>query len=248
MKYDLLIKKGTVLDPSQKLNAKRDIAFSGGKVVAVESSIPEKDAAHVLDATGLLVVPGLVGLHVHVYWGGNHYGVDPDTAAISKGVTTVLDAGTSGALTFDGFRRFIIEQAQTRIYALLNIASIGLGPLETGELFDIRLADVQMAVATARKNRDVILGIKARLAEHIAGPNDVAGLERALEAATAIDGFVMTHMGNTVKPLEELTAMLRPGDTSSPTHSTASSTASSTTLATSIRASSRPANAASSST
>ncbi|MDA1189085.1 MAG: amidohydrolase/deacetylase family metallohydrolase [Chloroflexi bacterium] len=212
MKYDLLIKKGTALDPSQKLNAKRDIAFANGKVAALAASIPEKDADHVLDATDLLVVPGLVDLHVHVYWGGNHFGVDPDTAAISKGVTTVLDAGTSGALPFDGFRRFIIEQAQTRIYALLNIASIGLGPIETGELFDIRFADVEMAVATARKNRDVILGIKARLAQHIAGDNDIAGLQRALEAAEAIDGFVMTHMGNTVRRLDELTAMLRPGD------------------------------------
>ncbi|MBM3944177.1 MAG: amidohydrolase/deacetylase family metallohydrolase [SAR202 cluster bacterium] len=212
MNYDLVIKKGTVLDPSQGIHARRDVAFANGAVAALAPDIPEKDAAHVLDASGLLVVPGLVDLHVHVFWGGNHYGVEPDIANISRGVTTALDAGSSGALTFDGFRRFIVERAKTRLFALLNISSIGLGPLETGELFDIRFADVEKAVATARANRDVILGIKARLARHIAADNDVAALQRAQEAAEAFGGFMMAHVGNTARPLEELTAMLRPGD------------------------------------
>jgi dihydroorotase len=94
-----LIKGGKVIDPSQDLNAVRDVALSGDKVAAIETGIPESQAMEVLDAGGLIVVPSLLDLHVHSFWGVTHYGVDPDVAQISKGVTTALDAGSAGADT-----------------------------------------------------------------------------------------------------------------------------------------------------
>ena len=100
MKYDLLIKGGTVVDPSQGLAARRDVAMAQGKVAAVEQSIDSSEAAEVLDASGLIVTPGLVDLHVHAFWGASTYGVDPDISNAAKGVTTALDAGSAGALTF----------------------------------------------------------------------------------------------------------------------------------------------------
>ena len=212
MAYDLLIKGGTVVDPSQGLNSGRDVALSNGKVAAVEERITESLAAEVLDASGLIVTPGLLDLHIHAFWGVSHFGIDPDPGNVAKGVTTALDVGSSGARTFPAFRKYVLERADTRLYALLNISSIGMISPKVGELEDLRWADVEEAVEIGRANRDYVLGIKARLSTNIAGDQDVDALKRAIEAAEALDGFVMIHVGGTSTSLEKLVEMLRPGD------------------------------------
>ena len=212
MAYDLVIKSGTVIDPSQGLSAIRDVALADGKVAAIEKGIPETLAQEVLDASGLIVTPGVLDLHVHVFWGASHYGIEPDPGNVAKGVTTALDVGSAGAHTFAAFRRYVLETADTRLYALLNISAMGMISPKIGELEDLRWADVEDAVEVGRANRDYVLGIKARLGRAQAADNDLEALKRAIEAAEALDGFVMIHVGNTRTPLEELTAMLRPGD------------------------------------
>ncbi len=212
-RYDLLIKGGTVVDPSQGLHAVRDVALSDGKVAAVEEGISESLAGEVLDATGLIVTPGLIDLHVHAWWGASAYSIQPDPVHVAKGVTTVLDAGSSGARTFAGFRHYVIDRVRTRVFALLNISSMGMiADFGIGELEDIRWAEVDRAVDVARSNRDRVLGIKVRLGRLMAGGNDVGAVTRAIEAAEAIGGFVMAHVGNSNSPIEDLAAMLRPGD------------------------------------
>ena len=212
MEYDLLIKGGTVVDPSQGLEDTRDVALSGGKVSAVEKGIAESRAGEVLNAEGLIVVPGLIDLHVHSFWGATHYGIEPDVANLAKGVTTALDAGSAGADTFAAFRRYVLDTCDTRLYTLLNISSMGMVSPKIGELEDLRWADVEEAVRVGRANRDRILGIKARLSRAQAGDNDLDALKRGLEAAEALDGILMIHIGDSKTPLEELTSMLRPGD------------------------------------
>ena len=212
MTYDLLIKGGTVIDPSQGLNAVRDVAVSGRKVAAVDAGIPESQASEVLDATDLIVVPGLLDLHVHSFVGVSHFGVDPDVGQISKGVTTALDAGSAGADTFAAFRRYILERCDTRLFALLNISSMGMISNEIGELEDLRWADVDAAVRVGRDNRDHILGIKVRLSRMMTGEHDADSLKRALDAAEGLGRFVMIHIGNSKTSLEELVELLRPGD------------------------------------
>ena len=212
MAYDLLIKGGTVIDTSQGLNSIRDVALSDGKVAAVEEGVPESLAAEVLDASGLIVTPGLLDLHIHAYWGVSQFGIDPDPGNVARGVTTALDVGSSGARTFPAFRRYVLERADTRLYALLNISAMGMISPKVGELEDLRWADVEEAVEVGRANSDYVLGIKARLSTNIAGNRDVDALKRAIEAAEALDGFVMIHVGGTSTPLEKLVDMLRPGD------------------------------------
>ncbi len=212
MKYDLIIKGGTVLDPSQGINSAKDVGLFGGKVAAIENSISDKEASEILDASGLIVVPGLIDLHVHNYWGVTHYGIEPDSTNIGNGVTTALDAGSAGAKTFPAFRRYVLERCDTRLLALLNISAIGMISPNIGELEELEMADVPLAIKAGRDNRGFILGIKARLSEAIAGDNDIEIVRRAIEAAEAIDGFVMIHVGITKTSLEELVTMLRPGD------------------------------------
>ncbi len=210
--YDLLIKGGTVVDPAQGVNSPADIAFSNGVVASVAAGTSEDEAAEVFDASGLIVTPGLIDLHVHNFWGVSHYGIDPDVTNIANGVTTAVDAGSAGAATFDAFRRYVIERADTRLYALLNISLTGMISNDIGELEDLRHADVAQAVRVGRQNRDRIVGIKARLSQDITRQHDVESLKRAIEAAEAIGGFVMIHVGKTHTPLESLIDMLRPGD------------------------------------
>ncbi len=212
MTYDLVIKNGTVIDPSQGLHGKRDIGVAGGRIAAVAEYIPDRDAHDVIEAHGLLVTPGLVDLHVHVWWGVAHLAVEADPSCLARGATTVVDAGSAGSNTIAGFRRYVIEQVDTRVLAFLNISGMGQLDNDIGELQDIRWARVKQAVEAGRMHAESIVGIKVRLTDQIAGENDVVALERAIDAAAQLGKPVMIHIGQTVHPLEDLLPKLRPGD------------------------------------
>src|SRR5262249_49936602 len=116
-KYDLLIRGGRIIVPSQGLSAESDIAVRDGKVSRITAKIAESEARHVLDATKLIVTPGLVDVHVHVYDGVTPLGIPADPTCIAKGVTTVVDAGSAGADTFPGFKQYVVRMVETRVYA-----------------------------------------------------------------------------------------------------------------------------------
>lgn len=212
MPYDLVIKNGIIVDPAQGLNDVKDVAFSNGKVAALDTEIPEDSAYEVLDANGLIVTPGLIDLHVHAFWGASDWGIEPDPSNVAQGVTTAVDAGSAGANNFPAFRKYVLAQCITRLYALLNVSTIGLPSHTVGELEGKRWVDTQRTVRTALANSEYILGIKARLGRAQAGDDDLVILQHTIEVAETIGKFVMIHVGNTRTPLEKLLAMLRPGD------------------------------------
>jgi dihydroorotase len=210
--YDLVIAGGTVVDPGGGLHDRRDVAIADGRIVAVEPAIATSGAQAVIDAAEALVVPGLVDLHVHVYPGVADLSVEPDPTCLGRGSTTVVDAGSSGANTFPGFRRWVIEPARGRILAYLNISATGQIDPFLGELHDLRFADPERAAAVALANPDVIVGFKVRLSEMLAGPNGLAGLDRAIEAGRATGLPVMAHIGGMSFDIEEALVRMRPGD------------------------------------
>lgn len=195
MTYDLLLKNGTLIDPAQQIHARRDVAFSQGKVAAVGADLPSAQATEVLDCSGYIVAPGMIDLHVHVFWGVSHYGIEPDPHCIAHGVTTAVDAGSAGADTFPGFRRFIIDVSATRLFAQLNISSQGMLTEEIGELQDIRYANVPKAVDMIERHRDVILGVKVRLTKNslVSEEAGIRPLHLAREAADSVGLPLMVH-------------------------------------------------------
>lgn len=195
MAYDLLIKGGTLIDPAQNIHANKDVAFSSGVVAAVDDNLSNADALEVLDASGCLVTPGMIDLHVHVFYGVSHYGIEPDPTCLAKGATTVVDAGSAGADIFPGFRKYVIDVSETRILAQINISSQGMLTQEIGEFEIPEYADVDKACAMIEKHRDIILGVKVRLTKHsiVSERSGMIPLHHAREAADAAGLPIMVH-------------------------------------------------------
>jgi len=202
--YDLVIKGGRVIDPSMGLDAVRDIAIAGGRVVAIEANIAA-DATETIDARGKLVTPGLIDIHTHA--GRSKEG---PPLCLQDGVTGWVDAGTGGADNMDAVAA-VARGAPQIGRCLVNIARTGvIAP--GGELHDINAADVALAQAAIARNRDVVIGVKARLSDSVAGANDLEALRRAQEAAAPFNLPVMIHIGQNHSPLRAILALLKRGD------------------------------------
>jgi dihydroorotase len=216
LKYDLLVFGGTVVDPSQRIHARRDVAIKNGQIAAIAESIPASRAAQTIDASGLIVSPGFVDLHCHYFHQVSGIGLPADEMMGMTLTTTGVDAGDAGYSTFSGFRHYVIGQARTRLFAFVHIASIGLAgdPIAVGELFNIDYADVDRCAKAVAENRDIVLGVKVRMSLNVVGNNGAEPLRRAIRAAEIAGPWarVMVHIGDSSIPLTELISMLRPGD------------------------------------
>jgi dihydroorotase len=202
--YDLIIKGGRVIDPSMGLDATRDIAILGGRIAAVEAGLAA-DASETIDAGGKVVTAGLIDIHTHA--GRSKEG---PPMCLQDGVTGWVDAGSGGADNIDTVGA-IARGAPQIGRCLVNIARTGV-VTPTGELHDINTANVAMAQAAVERNRDVVVGVKARLSENVAGPNDLEALRRAQQVATSFNLPVMIHVGQNYSPLRSILALLKRGD------------------------------------
>ena len=215
-KFDLLIKGGEVLDPSQKLRAKRDIGIRYGAVEAVAADIPAERALRVLNASGKLVTPGLIDLHAHVFPYGSAIGIPADELVPFQATTTTVSAGDAGANNFAVFRRHIVAQTRTRMYAFVHIANSGLSPFPVPELFNIDFAQVDVAAKAVAENADMVIGVKVRMSENVIARHGLEPLRRAIKACemSGTGGKVMCHIGGveTEQLMSEILDLLRPGD------------------------------------
>jgi len=201
--YDLIIKGGLVIDPSVGLDAIRDVAILGGKIAAVDANIAG-DAKETIDARGKIVAPGLIDIHTHA--GRTKEGPE---LALQDGVTGWVDAGSAGADNIDQIAA-VARGAPQIGRALVNIARTGVAA--GGELHDINAANVALAQGAIARNRDVVVGVKARLSENVASANDLEALRRAQEAAAPFNLPVMIHIGQTFSPMRAILPLLKRGD------------------------------------
>lgn len=208
----ILLRGGRVIDPAANYDAVSDLLVDGGQVAAIGPDLAAPPDARVLDVTGKLVVPGLIDLHCHVYWGGTMIGVLPDPLCQPSGVTTVVDLGTAGADNFNGLRHFIMEPATTRVISFLHVASIGLVNQGIGELRDNAYVNIDKVVRTVEANREWIGGLKVRFGSWISGDNCAAGLKLACQARDAVGLPLAMHIGSQAVYLTEMLKVLKPGD------------------------------------
>lgn len=213
---DLILRGGRVIDPAQDLDAICDVGFKNGKVTAVGAALAGGAATEIRDVTGLIVAPGLIDLHTHVYWGGTSLGIDAEDFCRTSGVTTAVDTGSAGPGNFPGFRKHVIERSAVRILAYLHVSHAGIygfsNTVMIGESEDIRLMDPVTAAQVADANRDVIVGIKVRVGRHASGDQGVAPLDIALQVAEETGMPLMAHIDEPPPTYDDVINRLRPGD------------------------------------
>lgn len=213
---DLILTGGRVIDPSQHLDAIVEVGFAGGKVAAVAKSIPRAPATTVKDVSGLIVTPGLIDMHTHVYWGGTSLGIDAEDFCRRSGVTTSVDTGSAGPGNFAGFRTHVIEKSAVRILPYLHISHAGIYGLdyglEVGESENLRLMNPAAAIEVVEANRDLIVGMKVRVGRYSSGDQGVAPLDIALQVAAHTGVPLMAHIDEPPPSYDDVVGRLRPGD------------------------------------
>jgi len=216
MSYDLILRGGRVIDPSQKLDAVIDVAFSQGKVARIGPGLQGDTDTDVRDVSGAIVTPGLIDLHTHVYWGGTSLGIDAEDFCRRSGVTTAVDTGSAGPGNFAGFRKDVIEPSEVRILAYLHVSFAGIYAFSprvmVGESEELRLMAPIDAAEVANANRDIIVGIKVRVGARASGRSGTVPLDIALQVAEEVGMPVMAHIDEPPPSYEEVIARLRPGD------------------------------------
>jgi dihydroorotase len=211
----LILSGGRIIDPANGRDEIADIAFTDGKVAEIGRDLP-RAGAEIVDAAGKLVVPGLVDLHTHVYWGGTSLGVDAAAVAKTSGTTTFVDAGSSGPGNFHGFRRHVIEPSAVRILPIINVSHAGIFAFSmtvmVGECADLRLLDPRDCVRVINANRDLIVGVKVRVGRTAGGNSGIAPLDIAIEVAEEVGLPVMAHLDHPPPSRLEVLSRLRRGD------------------------------------
>lgn len=215
-KFDLVIKGGEVLDPSQSLRAKRDIGIRFGAIEALAADIPADKGLKVLSAAGKLVTPGLIDLHAHVFPYGSAIGIPADELVPFQATTTLVSAGDAGANNIAAFRRAIVGQTRARLYAFVHIANIGLAGFPVPELYNIDFAQTDAAAKAVAENADLVLGIKVRMSENVIAKHGLEPLKRAIQACViaGTGAKVMCHIGGVETPelMSQVLDLLRAGD------------------------------------
>jgi dihydroorotase len=214
---DLILRGARVIDPSQNLDRVTDLHFAGGKVAAIGEALKGGPATQIRELRGMVVTPGLIDLHTHVYWGGTSIGVDAVALARVSSTATFIDAGTAGPGNFPGFRKHVIAPAlPVRILPFLNLSFAGIfafsDSVMIGECEDIRLLDLRECVRVIRENADLILGVKVRVGRNASGRSGIAPMDMALEVAEETGLPLMAHLDHPPPSRLEVMSRLRKGD------------------------------------
>jgi len=208
MPFDLLLTGGQVIDPARSLNQRADVGITGGRIAQVGPKLDPAGCPDVRDVAGKYVCPGLIDLHGHWYE-GNLYGVDP-LMCLNHGVTTAVDAGSTGYANFPEFRRTVLDRCLTDVLAFVHISFMGLHAPFAEELVDLRYARPTETAAVIAKHPDRAVGVKLRIGAMTAN-HGLAALDQALSAARDARVPLMVHISRGAEE-SEILRRLRPGD------------------------------------
>ena len=209
-----VLRGGRVIDPANGIDRIADLVIGNDKILGLV--LPALGGAKVIDCTDCLVTPGMIDMHVHVYWGGTSLGVKPENFADKSACTTLVDAGSAGPGNFTGFREHVIDLSRVRILAYLHVSFAGIygfgGTIMVGESHDMRLMAAREAAAVANAHPGVIVGIKVRLGAHASGPSGIAPLDVAQDVADRTGLPLMVHIDEPPPSYSEVVERLRKGD------------------------------------
>jgi dihydroorotase len=209
--YDILIKNGDVRDPVRGYKARADVAILDGKIAVIETAIPAEKGRDVIDARGLYVVPGLIDLHTHIYYGGGAVpSIEPDPVAALSGVTTWVDAGSYGYDNFAGFRRYIVDRSQVRIFGFVYLYPASRNPVQDPVKY-VRSVMRQTGEA-ASGNRDILLGVKVQIGSNMQGRYSMDFLKIARELCDNYKLKLMVHVSDAPPEPTQIMELMRPGD------------------------------------
>jgi dihydroorotase len=206
----MVIRGGEVRDPRRGFKVRADVAILDGKIAAIEEQIPAESGRDVVDARGLYVTPGLVDLHTHCYWGGTALGIEPDRVAARSGVTTWVDAGSFGWDTFHGFRKFIVEASQARIFGFVYLYPSSRNP-DIDPVQYVR-SGMKRTGETVLANRDVLLGVKLQAGSNMNGRYSLDFLKIARELCDNFQIPLMTHISFAPPETPQVMELMRAGD------------------------------------
>ena len=215
MQADLILKNGRVIDPASGTDDVLDVAVSGEKIIMVGKGL-QAEGADSIDCTDLIVTPGLIDLHTHVYWGGTSIGVDPDQHADKSACTTLVDAGTAGPGNFAGFLKHVIEPAQVRIVPFLNVSFAGIFAFSktvmVGECTNLELLHPKEALSVAKQYGEHIAGIKVRVGRYASGAMGIEPMMIGLDVCEEADLPLMCHLDHPPPSRHSVVSRLRSGD------------------------------------
>jgi len=209
--YDLVIAGGRIIDPSQDLDRRADLGIRAGRIACVSQSIDRSEAREFHDASGAIVVPGLIDMHTHVFWGASILSLEADEYAAATGTTTWLDAGTSGAANFPAFHRYVVEQSVARIIPFLNVSGPGI-PMGTGAHSRMSDLDADLALEVIGRYPGAVHGIKVLCSGPQMGGSGLSPLRVARELADAAGLPLMCHIGAPPPGFGAVEPFLRAGD------------------------------------
>jgi len=217
VELDLLVRGGRVVDPEMAIDDQLDVGVRLGRIQALGTNLADRvtnrSAMQIVDATGALVLPGLIDIHAHVYTGVCPLTVQADEVASRSGVTTIVSAGDAGANTIEGFRDLVVNRSRTRVLAFLHISTVGLAPFPVGEAIQPALLDPVAADRAIGRFPDMIVGLKVRQGgPTVTGTNELEPLRRAASVGQQHQLPVMVHITESDAPLADLLALLSRGD------------------------------------
>ena len=214
--FDLILKGGHIIDPSQELNSPADIGLYNGRILKIQKGLNLSNAKKVIDVSKCILTPGLIDLHTHVYWGGTSLGIDAEEFCRKSAVTTAIDTGSTGPGNFAGFKRHIIEKSKVNILAFLHISHAGIYAFSprvmVGESENISLMDPKTAIEVIEENRDYIIGVKVRLGKNTSGKNGIKPLNFAKNVAMETRLPLMVHIDDAPPSYSEILNQMRPLD------------------------------------
>ncbi len=210
----LVVRGGDLYDATANRFVRADVAVGGGKVLRIAPALPAVPGVRTIDASGLIVTPGLVDCHVHAFPWGHIIGLDVDPVSSRTGVTTFVEGGSTGSLHFLAFRKFVAERARSNLFALLNVSAMGemmdgIRGLDLMDHDDLRTLHLPSAVETVERNRDLIVGIKVRA---YTGLQSLLPLAAARELADEVGLPLVVHLAPPPPAFRDVLAYLRPGD------------------------------------